>query len=338
MRAVVCTELTGEAGLEIRQDWPSPDCGPKQVRIEVHAASVNFPDTLITRGTYQMRAEPPFVPGNECAGVVTEIGTEVSGLALGDRVLTLTGTGAFAEEVVATPPFQQVHRIPAEMSWEDAAAFNLTYGTAGHGLIQRGHVAAGETVLVTGAAGGCGSAAVQIAVALGAQVIAVVGGAVKSALARELGADVVIDHTTLGEGARALSERVSAETGGRGVDVVFDNVGAPVGSDDVRDLVRCLGWNGRYLVVGFAGGGIPSLALNRTILRSISIVGVAYGASAIVDPASNGRLFAQLFELYRAGKVTPHIGHRFPLEAAAQAVATLSERHALGKVVITTRG
>ena len=149
---------------------------------------------------------------------------------------------------------------------------------------------------------------------------------------------MVIDHTTLGDGERALSERVAAVTDGRGVDVVFDNVGAPKGSDDVRDLVRCLGWNGRYLVVGFAGGGIPSLALNRTILRSISIVGVAYGASAIVDPPSNAALFAQLFDLYRAGKVTPHIGHRFPLEAAAQAVATLSDRQALGKVVITTRG
>jgi NADPH:quinone reductase len=335
MRAAVCTNLTGEDAVELQGDWPTPACAPNQIRIEVHAASVNFPDALIIRGRYQMRAEPPFVPGNECSGVVLEVGADVSGFAVADRVLTLTGTGAFAEQVVATPPFQQVHHIPAEMSWEDAAAFNLTYGTAGHGLIQRGHVRAGDTVLVTGAAGGCGSAAVQIAAALGARVIAVAGGAEKCALALELGADTAIDHTALGDDERALSKRVAELTGGKGVDLLFDNVGAQAGSDDILELTRCVGWNGRYLVVGFAGGGIPRIALNRTILRSISFVGVAYGASAIVDPASNQELFGQLFELYRAGKVTPHIGHRFPLEQAAEAIRTLSSRHALGKVIVT---
>jgi NADPH2:quinone reductase len=335
MRAAVCTSLTGEDGIEVLGDWPTPACAPNQIRIEVQAASVNFPDALIIRGRYQMRAEPPFVPGNECSGVITEVGSDVAGFAVGDRVLTLTGTGAFAEQVVATPPFQQVHHIPDEMSWEDAAAFNLTYGTAGHGLIQRGHVRAGDTVLVTGAAGGCGSAAVQIAAALGARVIAVAGGAEKCALALELGADVAIDHTALGDDERALSKRVAELTAGKGVDILFDNVGAQTGSDDILELTRCVGWNGRYLVVGFAGGGIPKIALNRTILRSISFVGVAYGASAVVDPASNRELFGQLFELYRAGKVTPHIGHRFALADAAEAIRTLSSRHALGKVLVT---
>ncbi|MCW2546355.1 MAG: hypothetical protein JWN96_815 [Mycobacterium sp.] len=335
MRAVVCTSLSGEDGLELRGDWPAPDCAPNQVRIKVQAASVNFPDTLIIRGLYQVRVDPPFVPGTECSGLITEVGSDVQGFALGDRVLTLSGTGAFAEQLLATPPFQQVHHIPDEMSWDDAAAFNLTYGTAGHGLIQRAQVRAGDTVLVTGAAGGCGSAAVQIAAALGARVIAVAGGAEKWALALEMGADACIDHTTLGDGERALSDRVAELTGGRGVDILFDNVGAPEGSDDIRELTRCVGWNGRYLVVGFAGGGIPRIALNRTILRSISFVGVAYGASAIVDPAGNRELFGQLFELYRAGKVTPHIGHRFPLDDAAEAIRTLSGRRALGKVVIT---
>jgi NADPH2:quinone reductase len=336
MRAVVCTSLIGEAGLELRADWPTPACAPNQIRIKVHAASVNFPDTLIIRGRYQMRPDPPFIPGNEASGVVTEVGAEVQNFVVGDRVLTLSGTGAFAEEMLATPPFQQVHRIPDEMSWEDAAAFNLTYGTAGHGLIQRGHVQAGETVLVTGAAGGCGTAAVQIAVALGARVIAVAGGAEKCALAKQLGAAETIDHTALEPSERALSTRVAELTGGRGVDLFFDNVGAQEGSDDIRDLTRCVGWNGRYLVVGFAGGGIPRIALNRTILRSISFVGVAYGATAIVDPASNQELFLKLFELYREGKVTPHIGHRFALEQTAEAIRTLSNRAALGKVVVTT--
>jgi NADPH2:quinone reductase len=338
MRAVVCTSLTGEAGLELRADWPTPACAPNQIRIKIHAASVNFPDTLIIRGRYQVRAEPPFVPGTEASGVVTEVGSEVQGYAVGDRVLTLSGTGAFAEEVMATPPFQQVHRIPDEMTWEDAAAFNLTYGTAGHGLIQRGHLRAGETVLVTGAAGGCGTAAVQIATALGARVIAVAGGAEKCALAKQLGADEAIDHTALDTGERALSTRVAELTDGRGVDLLFDNVGAQEGSEDIRDLTRCVGWNGRYLVVGFAGGGIPRVALNRTILRSISFVGVAYGATAIVDPASNHELFLQLFELYREGKVTPHIGHRFALEQTADAIRILSSRHALGKVIVTVNG
>jgi NADPH2:quinone reductase len=335
MRALVCTSLTGEDGLEVRDNWPeSPACSPTQVRIHVHAASVNFPDTLITRGLYQIKREPPFVPGNECAGIVAEVGDAVQGIAVGDRVLALTGVGSFAEQVVATTPFQQVHRIPAEMSFEHAAAFNLTYGTAGHGLVQRGHVIAGETVLVTGASGGCGSAAVQIAKALGARVVAVVGGAEKAALATALGADDVIDHRALNGGERALSARVHELTGGRGVDVVFDNVGTPEGTDDIRDLVRCLAWNGRFLVVGFAGGGIPRVALNQTILRSISFVGVAYGASAIADPPANNALFAQLFAWYEEGKVRPHVGNRFALANGAAAIRTMRERDALGKIVI----
>ena len=253
----MCTSLTGEDGLEVRDDWPEPGpCAPAQVRIAMHAVSVNFPDTLITRGLYQQHLDPPFVVGNEGAGVVTEVGSEVTGLSVGDRVLTLTGSGAFAEFVLATPPPQQVHRIPDEMPFDHAAAFDLTYGTAAHGLAQRGSVQPGETVLVTGA----------VAVAarrrcrsrrLGARVIAVAGGPVKTALVRELGADDVVDHHELGSDERALSTACRELTGGRGVDVVFDNVGAPDSSDDVRELVRCLAWNGRYLVVGFAGGGIP---------------------------------------------------------------------------------
>ncbi len=333
MRAAVCTSLTGEDGIEVGE-WPDPPCGPAQVRIAVQAASVNFPDTLIVRGLYQYRPDPPFVVGNEAAGVITEVGADARSFAVGDRVLTLTGTGAFAEQLMATPPMQQVHRIPDEMSWDHAAAFDLTYGTAGHGLLQRGGLREGETVLVTGAAGGCGSAAVQIAAAQGAHVIAVAGGATKCALASELGAHETIDHTALGDDERALSTRVRELTGGRGVDVVFDNVGTQAGSDDIRELVRCLAWNGRFLVVGFAGGGMPRIAFNQTILRSISVVGVAYGASAIADPASNAALFERLFQWYREGKVTPHIGHRFDLRHAADAVRTLRERDALGKVVI----
>jgi NADPH:quinone reductase len=330
MRALVCTSLEGDGVLEVRDDWPAPaELGPMQVRISVRAASVNFPDALIIRGLYQMKAEPPFVPGNECAGVVTEVGADVTRLAVGDRVLTLTGVGAFAEEVVCTLPYHQVHRIPDEMSFDHAASFDLTYGTAFHGLVPRGQVGVGDSVLVLGAAGGCGSAAVQIGRALGAQVIAVAGGPEKTALATELGADAVVDHTEL-DGDRALSQRVLELTEGRGVDAVFD----PVGGADVRDLLRCLAWNGRYLVVGFADGAIPTVPLNLTILKSISLVGVAYGASAIKDPAANDAAFAQLFDWYRAGLVPPHVGHRFPLAQGAAAIATLRDRAALGKVVV----
>jgi NADPH:quinone reductase len=325
VKALVCTQIGGEEHLRMRDDWPSPTCGPNQVRIDVAAAAVNFPDTLIIRDKYQIKKEPPFVPGNECAGVVTEVGGDVAGLAAGDRVLALTGTGAFAEEVVITVPPVQVHRIPDEMPFDEAAAFNLTYGTAGIGL-QRGAVRPGETVLVRGAAGGCDSAAVQLAKATGATVIAVAGGAEKVALCRALGADHTIDHQTTG----SLSAAVKELTGGRGADVLFD----PVGGPDVRDFLRCLGWNGRYLVVGFAGGQVPTIGLNQTILKSISIVGIAYGASAIVDPAGNKALFSQLFDWYRRGKIRPHIGHRFTPGAGADAIRTVSERRALGKVVI----
>jgi NADPH2:quinone reductase len=280
----------------------------------------------MVRGLYQARPEPPFVPGTEGAGVITELGSDVSGLAVGDRVLAVLGSGAFATEVAATPPFQQVHRIPDDMPWDEAAAFNLTYGTGIHGLLRRGGLGAGESALVLGAGGGCGSAAVQIAKAAGATVIAVAGGEDKCELARRLGADIVLDHQVV----TPLSAAVKEATGGRGVDVVFDTVGG----SDVREPLRCLAWNGRYLVIGFAAGEIPLIKANQTILKGISIVGVAYGMSAVADPVANAKDFKQLFTWYRQGLVRPAIGHRFALADAAQAMRVVFERRALGKVVI----
>lgn len=323
MRALVCTQIGGEEFLEV-QDVPAKPCGPKQVRIAVAAASVNFPDVLVIRDEYQMKQTPPFIPGNECAGTVTEVGPEVTDISVGDRVLALTGTGCFAEDVVTGPPMQ-VYRIPDEMPFDEAAALNLTYGTAGHAW-ERGLLQAGETVLITGAAGGCGSAAIQIAEAMGATVIASAGGPEKVALCGALGADHVIDHQTV----EAHAPLVRELTGGRGVDVVFDNVGGA----DVRDLLRCLGWNGRFLVVGFAGGDVPTMRLNQTILKSISVVGVAYGASAVLEPEKNRALLARIFDWYGEGKVKPHIGARFPLDRGADAIRELRDRRALGKVVI----
>ncbi len=323
--AAVCTELSGEGAIELRE-WPVPDPGPGALRVAIHAASVNFPDVLMVRGLYQTRMEPPFVAGMECAGVVTEVGSDVAEFAVGDRILAVAGAGGFATEAVVTPPAQQVHRIPDEMTFADAAAFDITYGTGYHGLIRRGGLRAGESVLVLGAAGGCGTAAVQIAAAAGATVVAVAGGPEKCALARELGADIVLDHHEV----ESLSAAVKAQTGGRGVDVVFDTVGGT----DAREQLRCLAWNGRYLVIGFASGDIPVIKANQTILKCISVIGVAYGMSALADPVANSEDFAQLFRWYREGRVHPAISHRFPLADAARAMSVVYERQALGKVVI----
>jgi NADPH2:quinone reductase len=325
MRAAICRDLTGEDSIHI-QDGELPPLASDGVRIVVHAASVNYPDVLVVRGQYQARIEPPFVPGTECAGVVSGVGTDVEGVGIGDRVLAVVGVGAFATEVTATPPFQQVQRIPDEMPFDEAAAFDITYGTGYHGLIRRGGLRSGEAVLVLGASGGCGSAAVQIAKAAGATVVAVAGGPEKCELAHRLGADSVIDHQT----TESLSNAVRAVTEGRGVDLVFDTVGG----SEIREQLRCLAWNGRYLVIGFAGGDIPMVKVNQTILKGISIVGVAYGMSAIADPAANREDFQQLFVWYREGRVTPAIGHRFSLADTAEAMRIVHSRQALGKVVI----
>jgi NADPH2:quinone reductase len=321
--AAVCTSLDGEDSIEVKTMDPSP-VRPTSLRIEVRAASVNFPDVLMIRGQYQAHFDPPFVPGSECAGVVVETGEAVTGFAVGDRVMAL-GVGAFATDMVATPP-TQIHRIPDGMPFDEAAAFNMTYGTAIHGLIGRGGLRAGESVLVTGAGGGCGSAAVQVAKAAGATVVAVAGGQEKCELARSLGADAVIDHRNV----TSLSEAVRAATDGAGTDVVFDTVG---GTDN-REYLRCLAWNGRYLVIGFASGEIPVFRANQTILKCISIIGVAYGMSAIADPAANEKDFQQLFAWYREGRVAPRISARFPLHETSEALRTVSERRAVGKVVI----
>lgn len=324
MRALVCPELGDESVLRV-EELPSPPCGPEQVRIDVEAASVNFPDTLVIRGEYQYKYDPPFVPGHECSGTLTEVGDAVDGFTVGDRVLAMTGIGAFATEVVAKPPrSDQVFRIPDAMPWDEAAAFDLTYGTAILAF-RRGQLTAGESVLVLGAAGGTGSAAIQVAKAMGAFVVAAAGGAEKLALAERCGADAVVDYRDEG-----LSARVKDLTGGAGVDIVFD----PVGGSAFREYLRCLGWNGRYLVIGFAGGEIPTIGLNLVLLKSISLVGVAYGASARLDPVATARDFEQLFRWYDDGLLKPVIGARFTLDEGADALRLVTNRGALGKVVI----
>jgi NADPH2:quinone reductase len=326
MQALVCPELGGEEVLRV-EEVPAPECGPGDVRIGVHAAAVNFPDVLVIRGEYQVPQAPPFIPGNECAGVVLEAGADVDAFTVGDRVMALSGAGAFAEEVVCRATgsaLARLHRIPEALAYDEAAGLSMTYGTGLHAW-ERAQLQPGEKVLVLGAAGGCGSAAIQIAKAMGAWVIAAASSAEKLELARRCGADAVVDYTT-----ESLAERVKELTDGTGVDVLFD----PVGGADFREYLRTLAWNGRYLVVGFAGGEIPQLGLNLVLLKSVSLIGVAYGASVSRDPALNDRLFQQLFAWYADGKLATMIGQRFPLDHAADAMRVVHDRGALGKVVV----
>ncbi|MGB1141429.1 MAG: NADPH:quinone oxidoreductase family protein [Halioglobus sp.] len=296
MRAWVCTELTGEDGLSFEEHM-EPVCGPGQVQVKTKAVALNYPDVLITRGKYQLKQDPPFVPGSE-----------------------------LAEEVVVSPPMQQVMAIPGRMSYEEAAAFNMVHGTAMHGLEQRGFLQPGETVLVLGAAGGCGGAAVQVANAMGAKVIAGASSQTKCEKAREAGADAVINY-----GVQDLRERALELTKGRGVDMVFD----PVGDKLFRPAIRSLAWNGRYLVVGFAGGDIPELGVNYTIMKSVSVVGVAYGMSAAKDPAMNMGNFMQLFEWYEQGLIKPMIGGRYVCDELPDALREMYAGDAVGKSVVS---
>ena len=323
--AVVCTALTGEDGVEIREH-PDRPLESGEVRIAVRAASVNYPDVLIIRGDYQATFEPPFVVGTECAGEICEVGPDVAGWQTGDRVLALTGSGAFATRVIVQTGRGQVFRIPASMSWADATSLNVTYGTAYHGLIRRGRLTAGETVAITGASGGCGTAAIQVARAAGAgTVVAIAGGPAKCDLARRLGADVVIDHTAVGDYSAAVREATQS----RGVDVFYD----PVGGEDIRLALRSIAWGGRYLVVGFVAG-IPVVRLNQALLKNLSLIGVAYGASAMADPESNRQDWDELFRWYEEGKIAPAVEAVYPLARAVEALQAVRERRAVGKVVI----
>lgn len=328
MKAWECKALTGENGLHL-EEMDIPACGSNQIRVRNHCAALNFPDVLITRGLYQMKPDLPFVPGSEFAGVITELGDGISGFSVGQRVMVMSGFGAFAQEVVISTAMQQIHVIPDSMGFEDAAAFNMTYGTGMHGLKQRGNLQPGETLLVLGAAGGCGSAAVQIGKAMGARVIAGASTDKKCSFAQELGADDTINYNS-----DNLRDRVMALTDNQGVDVVFD----PVGDKLFDQAKRCAGWNCRYLVVGFAGGEIPRFAVNYSILKSMSVVGVAYGMSAIRDPAMNKANFEQLFQWYQAGLLKPHIGKCYNLQQLPAALAEMHAGRTIGKTVVDFTG
>lgn len=322
MKAVVCGKFGGPETLTVGE-CPDPAMAADKVRIRVHAAGANFPDTLIIEGKYQLRPEPPFAPGSEVAGVIEAVGAAVTGTAPGDRVMAITGWGGFAELAVADGA--RVIPVPPTMDFVTAAGFAMTYGTSMHALKQRGRLAAGETLLVLGAGGGVGLAAVEIGRAMGATVIAAAGSAEKLEAARAAGAQHLLNYREGG-----LRAQLKAIVGERGVDVVYD----PVGGELFEEALRSLAWKGRHLVVGFASGTIPKVPANLPLLKGSEISGVFFGAFRRQEPEEDRRNFEQLFAWHAQGLLNPRIGIADGLEAVPGVLTALAERTVTGKMVV----
>lgn len=325
MKAVLCKTL-GPARDLVLADVASPQPKINEVLLDVHAAGVNFPDTLIIEGKYQFQPPLPFSPGGEAAGVVAAVGAKAGAFEVGQRVMALTGWGAFAEQVAV--PYYNVLPIPDSMDFTTAAALGMTYGASLHALRQRANLQPGETLLVLGASGGVGLAAVEIGKAMGAKVIAAASSADKLAVAKAAGADELIDYST-----SSLKDEIKRLTGGQGVDVIYD----PVGGELFDQAVRGLAWNGRLLVVGFASGVIPQLPVNLALLKGAAVVGVFWGAFAQRQPQDNAANFRQLFAWHAEGKIKPLVSKTYPLAEAGSAIEQLAQRKAVGKLVVQTR-
>jgi NADPH2:quinone reductase len=322
MKAVVC------------KDWGPPDSlvvediadlapGAGQVVVDVKAAGVNFPDVLTVQGKYQVRPELPFTPGNEFAGIVRAVGDGVTAYKTGDRVIGFTRTGAFAEQALA--PSEMLMPMPPGMDFDVAAAITLTYGTSHHAIVDRGGLQSGETMLVLGAAGGVGLAAIEIGKALGARVIAAASSPEKLAVCQAHGADVLIDYTK-----EDLREALKAATGGKGPDVIYD----PVGGVYSEPALRSIAWRGRHLVVGFANGEIPRLPWNLMLLKGASVVGVFWGDFVRREPQANLAAMHQMLGWMEEGKLRPLVSRRYALLDTAQALNDMGARKVTGKVVI----
>ncbi len=323
MQAWFCDNPIGVDALQWREA-PTPEPQAGQVRLAVHAASLNFPDLLIVENKYQFKPPLPFVPGSEFAGVVEAVGEGVTAFKPGDRVAALAGNGGFGSHAIV--PADKLFALPDVMSFEHGAAFAMTYGTSIHALLDRGRLKAGETVLVLGAAGGVGTAAVQIAKAAGARVIAAASSDEKCTLCTQIGADETINYSTAN-----LREALKALTGGKGPDVVYD----PVGGDLAEPVFRSIAWRGRYLVIGFAGGGIPALPWNLALLKGADLVGVFWGDFVRREPAGFQRDMRQLAQWYAEGKVRPLVHQTLPMSDLHKAYAMMSGRQVIGKLVLT---
>jgi len=323
MRALVCTTLghTDDLVIEERDD-PQPAAG--QVVVDVHAAGINFPDLLVVAGKYQDRFEPPFIPGNEASGIVSAVGEGVTGFAPGDRVIAMPRGGAFAEKVAVD--VRQVAPLPETLDFDTGAGFGVTFGTSYHALKQGADLQPGETVLVLGAAGGVGVAAVEIARAMGARVIAAASSESKLDYARRAGADAAVDYSKA-----PLKETVRELTDGQGADVIVD----PVGGGCALDAFRALAWHGRHLVIGFASGDIPAFPANIALLKEARIVGIWWGTWLRHHPDEHVANMRELARWLADGTLAPAVSQTFPLSGYREAFRQLGERRALGKVVLT---
>lgn len=322
MKALVCEAYGPIANLAVRE-IPAPVPGPKQVLIDVRAASVNFPDALMVQGLYQVKPPTPFTPGAEVAGVVSAVGAEVKGFKPGDPVIALISTGGFAEQCVADA--MRTIPLPAGMDFDTGAALVLTYATSLHALQDCARLQPGETLVVLGAAGGVGLAAVEIGKAMGARVIAAASTDDKLALCRQAGADETLNYAS-----ENLKDRIGELTGGKGADVVYDPVGGPY----AEPALRALAWRGRFLVVGFAAGDIPKIPLNLALLKERSIVGVYWGDWTRQDPAGHVANLRQLQAWFAAGTIKPVVSQRYALADAREAIECIANRRVKGKIVV----
>lgn len=322
MKAVICKAFGPPENLVV-EEVPDPVAGPGQLLVEVKAAAVTFPDTLMLEDKYQFKAPPPYTPGGEVAGLVAGIGDGVEGFTVGDRIVGgLSTTGGMAELAVVQASGARV--LPDGVGFAESTGLNYAYGTTLYGLKYRGQLKAGESLLILGAGGNVGLTAVELGKLMGARVIAAASSEEKLDLCRERGADETINYAT-----ENLKERAKELTGGKGVDVVYDCVGGAY----AEAALRAIGWEGRFLVIGFTAG-IPSVPLNLTLLKSCQIVGVFYGAMTARDPAMRDAIAAELIDLTASGKLRPHVSGRYPLERAGEALRALMDRKALGKVVV----
>jgi NADPH2:quinone reductase len=323
MRALVCKEYGPPESLVI-EERPDPVPGAGEVLVDVRAAGINFPDVLAIAGTYQVKIPPPFVPGNEAAGIVEAVGAGVTRIKPGDRVIVTPHGGGFAEKCVA--PEKLCLPLPSALDFAQGAGFTVTYATSYHAFRQCTELKKGETVLVLGAAGGVGSSAIEIAKALGAHVIAAASSEDKLQFARESGADQTINYSEV-----SLRDAVKELTEGKGIDVVYD----PVGGELAQMALRSLAWHGRYLVIGFACGDIPAFPANLALLKEASIIGVWWGTWASRNPQESLQNMAELAAMIDEGRLTPRVTERYPLEQFTDAFAAITARRAKGKVVLT---
>jgi NADPH2:quinone reductase len=324
MRALLCKEHGMADKLELVSDWPEPKAEKGQVVIDIKAAGLNFPDVLIIQGKYQFQPETPFSPGGECAGVVLSVGEGVERYKPGDKVIAMTGSGCFRDQIAVDQ--NAVMPMPGGLDFKQAAGVAMTYFTSYHALKQRANLKEGETLLVLGAAGGVGSTAVELGKLMGARVIAAASSEEKLAMCRELGADETINYSE-----QDLKTAVKELTGGKGVDVIYD----PVGGDYAEPALRGMAWNGRYLVIGFASGPIPEIPLNLALLKGCSIVGVFWGRFIAEEPAVHLQNIKDLWALFAEGKLKPAINDVFALEDYQKAYDVMTGRLARGKVILT---